>query len=54
MQRLLSLALDKVRATGVIAESAVLAIVDAVMGFAVDMLQTGKRLAHVKNLMPAS
>ena len=54
MQRLLSLALDKVRATGVVAESAVLAIVDAVMGFAVDMLQTGKRLAHVKNLITAS
>ena len=54
MQRLLSLALDKVRATGVVAESAVLAIVDAVMVFAVDMLQTGKRLAHVKNLIPAS
>ncbi len=46
MQRLLSLALDKVRAAGIIAEDAVLAIVDAVMGFAVDMLQTGKRLAH--------
>jgi len=54
MQRLLSLALDKVRAAGVIAESAVLAIVDAVMDFAVDMLQTGKRLAHVKNLISAS
>ena len=54
MRRLLSLALDEVRVTGVIAESAVLAIVDAVMGFAVDMLQTGLRLAHVKNLIPAS
>ena len=39
MQRLISLALDKVRAAGVIAESAVLAIVDAVMDFAVDILQ---------------
>lgn len=48
MQRLLSLALDKVRAAGVIAEDVVLAIVDAVMGFAVDMLQTGKRLSHSK------
>lgn len=54
MQRLLSLALDKVRAAGIIAESAVLAIVDAVMGFAVDMLQTGKRLAHVTNIITAS
>ena len=52
IQRLLSLALDKVRAAGVIAEDAVLAIIDAVMGFAVDMLQTGKRLAHSNNLIP--
>jgi hypothetical protein len=54
LQRLLNLALSKVRAAGVIAEDAVLAIVDAVMGFAVDMLQTGKRLAHVTNLITAS
>ena len=54
MQRLLSLVLDKVRAAGIIAEDAVLAIVDAVMGFAVDMLQTGKRLAQIKNLTTAS
>jgi hypothetical protein len=54
MQRLLSLALDKVRAAGVIAENAALAIVDAVMGFAVDMLQTGKRLTHVTNIITAS
>jgi len=54
MQRLLSLALDKVRAAGIIAEDAVLAIVDAVMGFAVDILQTGKRLAHSTNLITES
>ena len=46
MQRLLNLALDKVRTAGILAEDAVLAIVDAVMGFAVDMLQTGKRWAQ--------
>ncbi len=51
MQRLLSLALDKVRAAGMIAEDAVLAIIDTVMGLAVDMLQTGKKLAHNKNLV---
>jgi hypothetical protein len=51
MQRLLSLALDKVRAAGIIAEDAVLAIIDAVMSFAVDMLQTGRRLAHSNNLI---
>ena len=51
MQRLLSLALDKVRAAGIIAEDAVLAILDAVMSLAVDMLQTGKRLAHINHLI---
>ena len=54
MHRLLSLALDKVRAAGIIAEDAVLAIVDSVMGFAVDVLQTGKRLAHSKKLITES
>ena len=54
MQRLLNLALDKVRADGVIAEDAVVAIVDAVMGFAVDMLQTGKRLARITDLITES
>lgn len=54
MQRLLSLALDKVRAAGVIAEDAVLTIVDAVMAIAVDMLQMGKRLSRIKNLTTAS
>ena len=47
MQRLLSLALDKVRAAGIITEDAVLAIVDADMGFAVDLLQTGKSLSRI-------
>jgi hypothetical protein len=51
MQRLLNLALDKVKTAGILAEDAVLAIVDAVMGFAVDILQTGKRLAHSINLI---
>ena len=51
MHRLLSLALDKVRVAGIIVENAVLAIVDAVMGFAVDMVQTGKRLMHINNLI---
>ena len=54
MQRLLSLALDKVRAAGVVVEDAVLAIVDAVMGFAVDILQTGKRLVRITDLTTES
>ena len=54
MQRLLNLALEKVRAAGVVVEDAVLAIVDAVMGFVVDMLQTGKRLARITELITES
>ena len=54
MQRLLSLALDKVRPAGIIAENTVFAIVGVFMGFAVDILKTRKRLAHVKNLITAS
>ena len=54
MQRLLSLALDKVRAAGFIAESAVLALIDAVMSIAVDMLQTGKRLSQPNSINSVS
>ena len=41
MRRSTSLVWDKARDAGVIAESAVLAIVDAVISFAVDMLKIG-------------
>jgi len=51
---LLSLALDKVRAAGIIAEDAVLAIVDAVMSFAVEMLQIGNSLLRINNQNTAS
>ena len=54
IQRLLNLALNKVKIAGIIVEAPVLAIVDAVMGFAVDMLQKGKRLAHITNLITES
>nr|WP_310600135.1 hypothetical protein [Desulfobulbus sp.] len=54
MQRLLSLALDTVRAAGLITENAVLALVDTVMDFAVDILQTGKRLARSTNIITVS
>ena len=53
MQRLLSLALNKVRAVGIIAEDAVLALVDAVMSVAVDMLQTGKKFLQINNKITA-
>ena len=54
MQRLMGLALNKVRAAGIIAEDAVLALVDAVMSVAVDMLQTSKRLQASKNIILSS
>jgi len=49
MGRLLSLALAQVRAAGIIAEDAILAIVDAVMSLAIDMLRIGKRLSRINN-----
>ncbi|NCB85678.1 MAG: IS4 family transposase, partial [Bacteroidia bacterium] len=49
LRRLLSLALAKAREVGIIAEDAVLALIDAVMSFAIDMLQTGKRLQLVNS-----
>ena len=54
LRRLLSLALAKAREAGIIAEDAVLALIDAVMSFAIDMLQTGKRLQLVKSELAAS
>ena len=54
MQRLLRLALDKARAAGFIAESAVLALIDAITSIAVDMLQTGKRLSQINNITSES
>ena len=54
LRRLLSLALAKAREAGIIAEDAVLALIDAVMSFAIDMLQTGKRLQLVNSQFAAS
>jgi hypothetical protein len=51
MQRVLSLALAKVRAAGIVAEDAILAIVDAVMGLAIDMLKTGKKSSCINNII---
>ena len=51
MQRLMGLALNKVRAAGIIAEDAVLALVDAIMSVAVDMLQTGKRFLQLNKMI---
>ena len=54
LHRLLSLALAKAREAGIIAEDAVLALIDAVMSFAIDMLQTGKRLQLVNSELAVS
>ena len=45
LQRLLALALDKVRSSGEFAESVVVAMIDAIMGAAVDFIKTTRRLA---------
>jgi hypothetical protein len=54
MQRLLTLALEKVRNAGTIAEDAILTVVDAVMSLAIDMLRTGKRLSCINNITTTS
>lgn len=46
LQRLLALALDKVRASGEVLEGTVIAMIDAIMGAAIKFIQTSKRLAH--------
>ena len=51
LQRLLSLAIDKIRAAGVIAEDVALAIVDSVMSAAIDFLQKSRRLLPDNNLV---
>ncbi len=44
LQRLLALALDKVRSSGEFAEDVVFAMIDAIMGAAVEFIQTSRRL----------
>lgn len=45
LQRLLALALDKVRASDEVTEGTVIAMIDAIMGAAIEFIQTSKRLA---------
>lgn len=49
LQRILRLALEKIRAVGIIAEDVILDLVNTVMGVAVDMLQSGPRLFQNNN-----
>lgn len=44
LQRLLTLAMEKIRSAGIVAEDIALALVDMVMGTAIDIIQTGQRL----------
>lgn len=44
MQRILSVAMEKIRSAGIVTEYVALALVDSIMSIAIDMLQTGQRL----------
>ena len=44
LQRLLTLAMEKIRSAGIVAEDVALALIDMVMGTAIDIIQTGQRL----------
>jgi hypothetical protein len=46
LQRILSLAMEKIRSAGVVAEDIALSLVDSIMNIAIDMLQTGQRLSR--------
>jgi hypothetical protein len=54
LQRLLALALDKVRAAGEFAEDVIVAMLDAIMGAAVEFIQMSRSLTAIKNLNTAS
>lgn len=54
MQRILSLAMKKIREAGLVAEDVALALVDSIMGIAIDMLQTGQRLLPNNGTVTAS
>ncbi|MBU1413958.1 transposase, partial [Myxococcota bacterium] len=44
LRRILSLAMEKIRSTGIVAEDIALSLVDSIMSIAIDMVQTGQRL----------
>jgi hypothetical protein len=52
-QRLLSLAMEKIRSAGIVTEDVALALVDSVMSIAIDMLQTGRRVCQNNNAITA-
>ena len=54
MQRILSLAMEKIRSAGIVTEDVALALVDSIMNIAIDMLQTGQRLIRHNNVITAN
>lgn len=54
MQRLLSLALDKVRASGEVAESVIMALLETIMGSAIDLMQSTRLSAELNCPIPSS
>jgi hypothetical protein len=48
LQKIIAIAIEKIRSAGVVSEDVVLAIVDSVMSTAIDLLQTSRRIAKVK------
>jgi len=53
LQRILSLAMVKIRSAGIVTEDVALALVDSIMNIAIDMLQTGQRLSQHNNVITA-
>jgi hypothetical protein len=54
LQRLLALALDKVHSSGAFAEDVVFAMIDVIMGAAIEFIQTSRRLAKSSALISIS
>jgi hypothetical protein len=51
LQRLLTFVFDKIRSSGEFAEDVVIAMIDAIMGAAIEFIQTSRRLAANSNLV---
>jgi hypothetical protein len=54
LQRILSMAMQKIRSAGIVTEDVALALVDSIMNIAIDLLQTGQRLFRHNNAIAAS
>lgn len=54
MQRILRLAMEKIRSAGIVTEDVALALLDSIMNIAIDMLQTGQRLFRHNNAITAN